>query len=53
VNEEALAHWGTVAPKRRIMEKVFEANVSIVEYSSHIVQLFSYKFFLNKGKFLM
>jgi hypothetical protein len=34
------------------MEKVFEANVNITEYSSHVVQLFSYIFFLNKGKFL-
>jgi len=48
VNVEALAHWGADAPKRKIMEKVFEANVNIMEYSSHVVQLF----FLNKGKFL-
>jgi len=27
------------------MEKVFEANVNITEYSSHDVQLFSYIFF--------
>ena len=45
VNEEALAQRGAVSPKRRIMEKVFEANVNITEYSSHDVQLFSYIFF--------